>query len=129
MVHQNFTLLIVDDSPIVRQWLVKIIGQIPGIRLIGEAASVAEARLVVQCFHPEIIVLDLNLPDGAGFMVLDETKAISPETKVIILTNYPQAQHRARAAAAGADYFFDKSMEFENVGRVLKLLVEERCST
>ena len=129
MMPRNHGLLIVDDSLIVRRWLAKIVSQIPGIQLIGEAESVARARLMIQELHPEIVILDLNLPDGTGFMVLDEIKTICPETKVIILTNYPFAQHRVRAATAGAEYFFDKSMEFDKVADTIKSFVEQEHSS
>ena len=115
-------LLIVDDSPVVREQIVPMITTIPGIELVGKVGTVAESLDAIKELTPDIIILDLQLPDGNGFEILKFVKESLPRTKVIILTNYPFAQHRMKALAAGAEYFFDKSLEFE---KLIDALTEE----
>ncbi|HLE34149.1 MAG TPA: response regulator transcription factor [Bacteroidota bacterium] len=113
-------LLIIDDSPLVRDYVAQMISTIPDIELVGEAETVSESIAAIKKLAPDIIILDLQLPDGNGFEILNLAKKILPRTKVIVLTNYPFPQHKARALAAGAEYFFDKSLEFGKVIGVLK---------
>ena len=113
-------LLIIDDSSVVRENIAHMISTIPDIELAGQAGTVAESLVALKKLAPDIIILDLELPDGNGFEILNVAKKFFPQTKVIVLTNYPFAQHRTRALAAGAEYFFDKSLEFERLIDVLK---------
>ena len=112
-------LLIIDDSPLVREQIVRMISTIPDMKLVGEVGTVAESLDAIKKLTPDTVILDLQLPDGNGFEVLKFVKESTPRTKVIVLTNYPFAQHRTRAIAAGAEYFFDKSLEFEKIVDVL----------
>lgn len=113
-------LLIIDDSPLVREHIVQMISMIPDIDVVGQAETVSESLAALKKLAPDIIILDLQLPDGNGFEILNVVKKFFPRTKVIVLTNYPFPQHKTRALAEGAEYFFDKSMEFEKVIEVLK---------
>jgi DNA-binding NarL/FixJ family response regulator len=113
-------LLIIDDSPLVRDHVAQMISTIPDIDLVGQTGTVSESLVAIRKLAPDIIILDLHLPDGNGFEILNVVKKFSPRTKVIVLTNYPFPQHKTRALAAGAGYFFDKSLEFEKVIDVLK---------
>jgi len=69
------------------------------------------------------VILDIRMPGGSGIDVLEDIKKINAAPIVIILTNYPYPQYRKKCMAAGADYFFDKSSEFEKVTEVLKKLI------
>ena len=113
-------LLIIDDSPLVRQHIAQLVSTIPDIDLVGQTETVAGSLDALKKLAPDIIILDLQLPDGNGFEILNVAKKFFPQTKVIVLTNYPFAQHRTRALAAGAEYFFDKSLEFEKIIDALK---------
>lgn len=75
----------------------------------------------------DVVILDIRMPGRNGLDVLRDIKEGSPESKVIILTNYPYPQYRRRCMEEGADFFFDKSSEFEKVTEVLeKYLSDER---
>ena len=66
---------------------------------------------------PDVLVLDLHLKQGTGYEILLHLSRIAkrPIGKIIVLTNYASATHRRRAMALGADSFFDKSMQFEEM--------------
>ena len=107
--------LIVDDSEVIRQRLVSLISDIEGVELAGEAVDVQSAIRQWQSIKPDIVILDLRMPDGGGINVLREIKKQSHETVVAVLTNYPLVAYRKRCAEFGADFFFDKATEFEKV--------------
>ena len=77
---------------------------------------------------PQVVILDLEIPGGTGLEVLAVVKKERPKTTVIVLTNYAMCYVRTRCCLAGADYFFDKSTEFERVVSVLESLKEDVSS-
>lgn len=112
---------IADDSAVIRERLLQKLAQIEGIQMAWQAQSAAEAIAAFQRLKPEVAILDIQMPDGSGIEVLAHIKKESPQTTVIMLTNYPMPPFRTCCLKAGADYFFDKSTEFEKVFEVLKL--------
>jgi DNA-binding NarL/FixJ family response regulator len=117
--------LIVDDSIVIRERLVDLISGIGTVAVVGQARGVHEALEMSYALRPEVIILDINLPDGNGFDVLrqlreQEWQQGSKESVVIILTNYAQPAYREQAVQCGAQYFFDKSLEFRKVREVLE---------
>jgi len=73
------------------------------------------------------VILDLQLKQGTGLGVLKALAPVRPAgTKVIVLTNYAIPQYRDRSLALGADYFFDKSREYDRVRNVLEELAAAR---
>jgi len=70
--------------------------------------------------HQEIVVLDNAFPVGTGLDIISNIKAEASETIIIMLTNYPHEKVKRRAIQLGADYFFDKSIEFENAVCIVK---------
>ena len=115
--------LIVDDSSFIRERLISALLEIEGIEIVGEAKDGVEAQEAIFKLDPELVTLDIRMPGRNGIDVLRDIKASHPNIKVLILTNYPYPQYRRTCMAAGADYFFDKSSEFQKVVEVLKQLV------
>jgi DNA-binding NarL/FixJ family response regulator len=99
---------------------------VPGIDAVLEASTLAEARRFLAERTPNVVVLDLHLRAGNGLELLKDLKRERQEIRVIVLTNEATEQHRRSCAALGADYFFDKSTEFEAVLRVLEREVRPR---
>ncbi len=105
------------------------LSQLEGIQMAWQAQNAAEAIAAFQQLRPEVAILDIQMPDESGIDVLAHIKKESPQTTVIMLTNYPLPPFRKRCLEAGADYFFDKSTEFESVIEVLRLTQKGVCST
>ena len=117
--------LIVDDSSLLRERLKDALSEIDGIEIIGEAQDKYEAINSIGKLNPDVVILDIRMPKGNGFEVLHNVKKDRPSCVVIIFTNYPYPQYRKKCMEAGADFFFDKSMEFEKIPEVLGQLVLE----
>ena len=113
------SVLLADDSPIVRHRLSELLSEDPRIRVVGEAADAAEAINLFEALRPDAAVLDYRLPDATGLEVLRHIKESAPWCVVIMLTNLREEVFGEVCRACGADHFFHKATEFEKVGEVL----------
>jgi DNA-binding NarL/FixJ family response regulator len=122
--------LIVDDSQLVAERLEGMLFDASNeIRVIWHAQSSAEGKQAIHCASPDAIILDIRMPGGSGFEVLEEARRRNPAPLVIVLTNYPFPQYRDRCMRAGADYFFDKSTQFDQVAQVLLRVARRRSGS
>jgi DNA-binding NarL/FixJ family response regulator len=74
---------------------------------------------------PHVIILDISMPGGGGFRAIKTIKQQQPTPVVIVLTNYPYPQYRQRCLENGADYFLDKSSDFERIPELLQKIRNE----
>jgi DNA-binding NarL/FixJ family response regulator len=115
--------LLVDNSLVVRERLLALISELPDVDVIAEASTVTDAIRKNRRFRPEIVVLDISLADGNGIQVLEAIKSTRRATPhVIMLTNFALEAYRERCLELGAEYFFDKSAEFEQAVQTIKKL-------
>jgi DNA-binding NarL/FixJ family response regulator len=111
---------IVDDSPVVRDRLLTLISELPNVEVVGQADVAFEAINSIRRLRPSVVVLDISMPGGSGMYVLETVKKDRPVPVVIMLTNFAHEQYRQKCLQLGADYFFDKSTEFDRVTQVLR---------
>ena len=111
----NIKAFIADDSLVVRERLVTMLNELAGIEIVGQAETVAEAISAIGKLQPDVVILDIHLPDGSGIDVLQTIKQDEPAPVVIVLTNYPYPAYRQKCLQAGADFFLDKSTEFDQI--------------
>ena len=98
--------LIADDQRPVREGLRSLLALSPQVEVVGEAVDGQHAlHLVAEC-HPDVVLMDIQMPVMDGLEATQRIKSQWPEVRVIVLTIY--ARHRARALAAGADVFLLK---------------------
>ena len=123
------SLLIVDDHEVVRQGLVALLGRRPGFRVVAEAGTVADAVEAARRFQPDLVIMDVRLPDGSGIEACREIRAERPTTRVLILTSYPDEDAVLSAIVAGASGYLLKQIRardlvaaLEAVGRGESLL-------
>ena len=114
--------LIADDSKLLVDRLVEALTQVNGIEIVGRAETGAEASKAIRRLKPDVVILDICMPDGTGIDVLDEMQNDQLMPLVIVLTNYSHSFYSKRCLQKGAKFFFDKSNEFEKVGEVLRSL-------
>ena len=117
---------LVDDALIIRQRLAKMLATLKDVHLIGEAAEADEAIQAIRQLHPDVVILDLQLSRGTGFDVLAGIKKDKTAPVVILLTNFPYPEFRQKGLEAGADFFFDKSTEFQKIPNVFLQLSQAR---
>jgi len=117
---------IADDSQVMRERLIEMLSELPEIEIVGQAEDGIQATNLIEKLNPDVVILDIRMPKGSGIDVLQKIKKNNPATIVIMLTNYPYPQYQKKCMKAGADYFFDKSTEFEKVTEALKELILSR---
>ena len=115
--------MIVDDSVEIRERLAARLREIPGVEIAGQAATVADALNAVRQLKPDVMSLDLRLPDGNGLEVLRIMQREQIQTRVIVLTCFPYPQYEQRARAAGAYAFLHKAKEFGRVADLVRSLL------
>ena len=123
------SLLIVDDHEVVRQGLVALLGRRPEFHVVAEAGTVADAIDAARRFEPDLVIMDVRLPDGSGIQACREIRAELPNTRVVILTSYPDEDAVLSAIVAGASGYLLKQVRardlvaaLEAVGRGESLL-------
>jgi len=94
--------VIVDDHEVVRVGLTSLFTSVPDIQVVGEAATAADARQVVERTAPDVLTLDVRLPDGSGIDVCRDVAGAYPHLRILILTSYPDEEALFAAIMAGA---------------------------
>lgn len=115
---------IADDSKVVVERLVDLLEEVPGAELVGQAGDVAEAVRGIQEMKPDALILDLQMPGGSGLDILRAIRKDYPHLQVLICTNYPYPRYREECLTAGANFFLDKSAEFEKIPAILGELIQ-----
>ena len=121
-------ILIVDDSELIRQRLASMLQEIKEMEIVGMAGNAEETYPYFNGSHLDVIILDIHLPGENGIKILEKVKKKNKMVKVIILTNFPYPQYRRKCIELGADYFVDKSEEFELIEEILKEINSRRES-
>ena len=120
----DLKVLIVDDSHVLAQSVRSSLAEVAGLEVIGHADCVADGIQEIHRAKPDVVILDIRMPDGSGIEVLESLKTHPCPPIVIMLTNYDYPQFRRKCLQNGARYYFDKSTEFDRVAEVLQSLTE-----
>lgn len=115
---KTLTVLVADDSDMIRQALQRVLRPLPYIAEVDEAVTADETVASTMETRPDVVVLDIGMP-GSGIAALRRIKCDAPDTKVVMLTNHAGPYYERVCRKAGADFFLDKSIEFERVPAVL----------
>jgi DNA-binding NarL/FixJ family response regulator len=116
-------IFIADDSAIIRERLIAMLSELEGLEVVGEAQGQLEAIKSIQELRPDAVILDIRMAGGSGIEVLRTIRQRGRTPLVIMFTNYPYPQYRKRCMEAGADYFLDKSTEFDKMLEVFGALI------
>ena len=108
--------VIADDHAVVRRGLRQLLDAEAGFEVVAEAADLKSARRYVRGHHPDVLVLDLNLPDGLSLGAIPELRAECPDTQIVVLTMQSEPAYARQALAAGAlGYVLKEAAESELV--------------
>jgi DNA-binding NarL/FixJ family response regulator len=98
----TITVLIADDHPVVREGLMGMLAAEPAICVVGEAGSGDEAITMARMHRPDVVLMDLRMPNGDGVAATAGILAVVPEARVVVLTTYETDADIVRAVEAGA---------------------------
>ena len=124
------SILVVDDHEVVRQGLSAMLDRRPGFQVVAEAGTVAEALDAARRFRPDLVVMDVRLPDGSGVEACRDIRDEMPETRVVMLTSYPDEEAVLAAIIAGASGYLLKQVRARDLVAGSKLSdAVSRCWT
>jgi DNA-binding NarL/FixJ family response regulator len=109
------TVLLVDDHELIRHGLRRAFERDPDFEVVGEAGSVAEALAVIRATAPEVVIMDVRLPDGNGLDAVKKLRAAGETMGIVILTMYAGDDQLFGALEAGASSFVNKDAPAEEV--------------
>jgi len=115
-------ILIADDSPLLRERIKLLLNGFENVSVVGEAENGAEALQLIRETNPDLAIVDIRMPEMNGIELLKKIRSECSRTKVCILTNFPYKQYRQRCMAEGADFFFDKNNDIEQLTKVIATL-------
>jgi two-component system response regulator DevR len=116
----SLRILLVDDHEVVRVGVRALIERQPGMEVVGEAATVREAVSQAEQLAPDVVVLDIRLPGGNGLEACRQIKALRPDTRIIVLTSYPDDKVLFDAITSGADGYVLKQIGSDDLIRALE---------
>lgn len=112
--------LVIDDHAIVREGLRRLISRDEGIIVVGEAASKNEAIAQISHHNPDVIVVDLHLPDGSGLDVIAWARSLSQKIGIVVLTMSNMPEHVIASMQSGASSHVDKTAPISEVLKAIK---------
>ena len=122
MTLRTYNLLLVEDHPLVRRALRRLLGGEPDLVVAAEADSAESALAQLEGVTPDLVVTDLSLPGASGIELVQVLKHQRPGLRCLVLTGHSEPFHRAAALAAGAWGFVTKDEPDEVVGAVRRAL-------
>jgi CheY-like chemotaxis protein len=123
-----YRILIVDDAPSVRESLGWLLLDEPGLSVVGDAANGLEALLQATHLDPDLVILDIELPDIDGFVVTRQLKALPRPPLVVLLSIHSDDLSRQRGAQAGCDAFVEKGLGWPGLLSVLQNVLMDKDS-
>ena len=116
---QPVTVVVADDQAAVREGLVLLLGTLPGITVAGQAEDGAAAVETVAATHPQVVLMDLNMPRLDGVAATRRIRADHPQTQVVVLTTYADDESIIGALQAGALGYLTKDATRAEIGRAV----------
>jgi len=104
----DISVLVVDDHELIRQGLVGAFDREPGMSVVGEAATVGAALNACAQLHPQVVVTDLQLPDGTGLDIIRAVRKQDPQAGLVVVTMHSGDEQIFAAMEAGASAFVGK---------------------
>jgi DNA-binding NarL/FixJ family response regulator len=120
-------IFLVDDHPLVREWLTTLINRQPDLMVCGEAASAGEALKLIGTAKPHVAIVDISMEGGSGIDLIKHIKAVRPvmpEVAIIVLTMHDELLYGERALRAGARGYIMKREATKNVLQAIRCVLK-----
>lgn len=121
---KELSMVVVDDSPLVRDYLESTFARIKGCKIVGMAADGNEALAIIPRLQPQVVVLDISMPHRNGIDVLREIRKTDSSMVIIMFTADPSVGLEELCLTEGANYYLCKTQMFELIGICKELQVE-----
>lgn len=104
----------------------QLLNRIPGVVVAGEAQRLGDLVQAVASAKPDVVLLDIRLPDGIGFDAITPLRQLAPAPQIFMVTAHGDPQYRTRASRLSVDGFFDKATELEALSARLDSLCKAK---
>ncbi|STY84616.1 response regulator [Mobiluncus mulieris] len=118
--------MIVDDHEIVRRGIAEIVDRAQGLTVVAEAGSVSEALSRAELANPNVVLVDLQLPDGTGIDLMGQLRILVPESRCIVLTSFDDDAALAESLEVGAAAYLLKTVAGVEIANVIKAVATGR---
>ena len=118
------SVLVIDDHPLVRDGVKKSLTS-AGFNCVGEAGSLKEAIAMIALHNPDVITVDINLPDGSGLEIIHWARGNSPTIAIVVLTLDDDLDLVSAASQSGAQAFISKSESAEHLVSAIKSVIAQ----
>ena len=118
--------MIVDDHEIVRRGIAEIVDRDEALEVVAEAGSVADAVRRADLVRPDVILVDLQLPDGTGIDIMNRLRASHPQILPVVLTSFDDDEALAESLEAGARAYILKTVRGAEITDVIKAVADGR---
>lgn len=125
MPADDITVMVIDDHEIVRRGVAEVIDRADGLSVVAEAATVAEALRRLPLVTPQVLLVDLQLPDGTGLEVITASRAV-PGCHAVVLTSFEDPDALRAAGEAGARAFLLKTVRGEDIVEAVRAVAAGR---
>ncbi len=122
--RRRLRVLIADDSLELRNKVRKVVGDLPGAIIVGEATSPREVIEGAKTKNPDMVILNVQMKGYCGENVLDQIYGVEALSSPFVLANFSSPAHRTTCRNAGLDFFFERSLERGVVNEIMKILVQ-----
>jgi DNA-binding NarL/FixJ family response regulator len=120
---QKAKVLLVDDHPLVREWLGTLINQQSDLQVCGEADSAPKALGLIESANPDIAIVDISMEGGSGIELIKNIKASHPGVLMIVLSMHDEALYAERALRAGARGYIMKREATKGVLQAIRCVL------
>lgn len=121
--------VIADDSREVRRALTEMVSDLPRVEVLAAAENATMAYRYARDLRPDVLILDINMPDRSGVWVMRMLQQDEIDTRVLVFTNHGSDFYRRKCLEAGATAFFDKHVEMKALASTLGRLADMRLDT
>lgn len=118
-----FRILLIENSEMVGTRILDLLSTIPSLELLGQSKTLRNGLQVCESTNPDIVMLDINLPDGSGISLIKELKTRWPQICIIMLTNSSNEFYRSKCAELGAAFFLDKTTDFPRIIEIVSKII------
>jgi len=126
---RSIRVLVVDDHPMVREGLRSMLSTAANLHIVGEAGTAHEAVLQAKALQPDVVLLDLQLPDMDGLTVLQHIKAVVPHARILVVTMHDHVAYISQAATAGAAGYIVKGARRHELLAAIQTVVADGTVT
>ena len=121
---QPIKIFLVDDHPLVREWLTNLLQQQPDFQVCGEAGHAPEALQLIAASQPDIAIVDITLASGSGLELIKDLQLQQPGVAVLVLTMHDESVYALRALRAGARGYIMKAEATQKVIQAIRTVLE-----